>query len=192
MKILQILFLSLSVLLLAVSCDKAEESELSDYEVVKNADPLSDQEIESLFGALGLSYERFTCKLPERTKVRFSYREFREGEEQKSFGGGSVYPDGGEQDFFLFIRNEGDHVKFTLSHAGASASVGMASIDESNNASTQNWIPIKQLKEEKQPVYIYAANEGGIQSVSLPFDLEEAVSKYDYALVLFAAVEEKE
>ena len=183
--------LCLSLLWLLVACDEVAQAPLTDYAVVTDDAPMSERELSACFRALGLRYERFTCMLPERTRVSFSAVEYVDGQERKTQSTGTLGVDAGKQDFLLFQKDEGDYIRFTVSSTNASVSCGTASV-ERNRGSTNAWIQIEELKSEKQPIYIYATNEGGISGITLPVeDIEEVVSEYDYAMVIYASLKKQ-
>jgi len=181
-------FICVTVAFLSFSCHKTHEPQIAEYSVAEDTRPLSDSDIAACFKALGLQYERFTCMLPARTGVRFSSVQYINGQERGSQGSGTTYVEQGNQRFFLFLKDESNRIEFTLASPTGSVGCGSASV-EGYHAKTWGWIPIKQLKPDKQPVFLYAANHGDIEGFSTPItDLEKAVAKYDFAMVIYASL----
>ncbi len=178
---------------LSLSCDKSPNVQLEDYEISENKLPLSEKDIQACFSAMGLRYTRFSCMFPKRTGLTLSSIQYVNGQEHGGKSSVTTYIDKGKQDFILFMKVEGDQVKFTLASGPVSVGCGSAST-ESDHASSWGWLQPKEITQDKQPVFMYAANSEGIEGFSTPLteDIETVVAKYDFAMVIYAAIANKE
>lgn len=183
----------MALVFLSLSCDEVTNNQIEDYSVSKNTQSLSERDIATCFKALGLHYERFTCKFPQRTGVTVSSIEYIKGQERGGKSSGTTYVDKGKHNFIFFMKEDGDRVEFKLASPTGSVGCGSASV-EGYHAKTWGWLQIKELTQEKQPLFLYAANNEGIQGFSTPLseDIEKVVEKYDFAVVIYASIADEE
>jgi hypothetical protein len=184
--------LCLLFVLLSESCKQKQESQVADYTVSKIEQPLSDKDIASCFKALDLHFERFACVFPERTRVTFSSIEYIKGQERGGKSTGTTYVDKGQQNFILFLKEDSDQIEFTLASSTGSVGCGRASV-AGYHSKTWGWLPVKKLTQDKQPVFLYAANNEGISGFSTPLkDIEAEIAKYDFVMVIYASIGNEE
>jgi len=167
MKPLIISLLCFAVLFLLTSCN--QEPNVEDYGIEKVDHSLSDKEIASCFGVLGLRFERFRCMIPKRSGINFSSQQYIEGKKRRGESSGTIYVDKGLQEFTLFMKQESDSISFSVQTPAGGAGCGSASVKD-YSGKTWGWIPIKKLSQtEKQPIFLYAANVGGIKGFRTNF-----------------------
>jgi hypothetical protein len=190
-------FLIISVLCFGAffltSCkEKPGVVEVVDYSIENVTGDLSKKDITSCFKALGLSFERFQVMLPERRVIKFSSKKFENGRPVGVSSSGT-FLEKGLQQFMLFKRQEGSELKFSIGSPSGSSSFDTVYIED---YSTSTWgkIPIRKISEdEKQPIYFFAANKKSIESFPANnFDLEAMVAKYEFVMVIYISLAEKE
>ena len=193
MRLLVVFLVCFGGVFFLTSCKEKPVSEknIEHFSVKKVSGPLSDKEIGICFSAMGLSYDRFSIMIPERCGITLSSEKFKNG---SSSGGGSIgtkYVNKGLQEFMLCKWQEGG--KVTLSLHNSSSSIGFSAGDlEGYGATTSGLIPVKKLsKEQKQPIYYFAANASGISGYSAEiFDVEDFATKYEFAMVIYASIKQ--
>jgi len=178
----------LAVVFLLTSCK--QEPGVEDYGIDKVDYPLSDKKIESCFNVLGLRFELFKCMIPKKSGIIFSSQQYIQGKARRGEASGTLYVDKGLQEFILFIKEEDNSISFSVETGGSRSSCGSASIKD-YSGKTWGWIPIKKLSQtEKQPIFFYAANVGGIKGFSPDkVDIEALVNEYDFAMVIYVSIE---
>lgn len=178
-----------AILFLVVSCKQEPQSE--DYAIEKISQPLSNDEIVSAFGALGLTIERFNCVLPKRTPIKVYSEQYVDGKPYGGNTGGTLYVDEGLQKLILFKKEREDQtVEFSLKAGGGSIGCGQASL-EGYGGRTYGFIDIDKLTPNRQPIYVYAANRSGIEGFSSQsVDIDALVEKYAFLMVLYVSTED--
>ena len=195
MKQLMTQIICLALLLLSASCNQAPQTaeQVASYTVQKVDRPLSNDEVKTMFSVLGLEFERFSCQLPENAKVSFYPGLFINGIEtnDNGGGGGSVTVKQGLQEFFLFVKHDGDKdtIEFSVQEEGGSRiGCGTASL-EGYTARTWRLLPVEVLHDLEQPLFIYAASNGNLEGIPSDYvDLDTLVKKYEFAMIIFASI----
>jgi len=151
-------------------------------------DALSSDGIEPAFDVLGLKIERFNITVPERTHLRFSTRQYVNGEVQARNASGSIWVDEGLQDLILFISHADNAIRLSIQAGGGRVGVGSASL-ECFDARTWGCLAGDSLMErESNPIYYFAANTDGVQSPETR-TVDALAAKYDFVIILFAQIE---
>jgi len=197
MRLLVVFLVCFGGVFFLTSCKEKPVSEknIEHFSVKKVSGPLSDREIGICFSALGLSYDRFSIMIPERCGIMFSTEKFENGHSVDSGFAVTNYVNKGLQVFMLCRRQEGSEVKFSLHFPSGSSSFSVADLEESSGK-TWGVIPVGKLsKEEKQPIFFFAANANtsGIEGFGYneaDFDVDYFAKKYEFAMVIYASIKQ--
>jgi hypothetical protein len=178
--------ISLALMLLATSCE--HKPQVEDYAVQTVHQSLSNDEILSAFSALGLTLERFTCMFPDRTTIRISTETFVNSQPAGGSSEGTLTVNGGLQELILFIiESEDGTVKFSLKSSTGSISCGSASV-KNYHGRTGSAVPIEELTQTPQPIFLYAANEDGVEGLSSDADMDRVLDIYDFVMVISMSI----
>jgi hypothetical protein len=179
-----------TILFLSISCK--QKPQIDDYAIEKVNQPLSNDEVVSAFSTLGLSIVRLNCMLPQKTAIHISSEQFVDGKPHGGNTEGTLYLEKGLQKLILFKKEHADKtVEFSLNAKSGSIGCGRA-ILEVHGARAYGSIDINRLTPDKQPIYVYAANKGGVEGFSSgSVDIEALAAKYDFMLVVYMSIDNK-
>ena len=107
-----ILLIFIISLFFICSCRKAEPD--SDYAIQYVKEPLSSDDIETVFDFLGLKIERFSYNLPEKTHVSFFTQKYINGVPQPITHSSILILDPGKNDMMLFIYCQNNSISFSV------------------------------------------------------------------------------
>lgn len=172
----------------------APATTVEDFSVKKVTGDLTDSEIKTLLSALGLSCERFSIMIPERCGLTFTTERYENGTLVDGSGKYTKYLDKGLESFMLCKKQEGSEYKFSIHNSSSSSSFSSGDL-KGRGATTWSLIQIPKLTTEKQPIYYFAANTNGIEGYgynAANFDVDHFTKKYEFAMIIYASVKEKE
>jgi hypothetical protein len=181
------LYLLIISLPLIGSCQKKQP--LEDYEIQRLKESLSLDEIETSLDLLGLDIERFDYYLPHKSKLSFYSQKYINGVAQNITNQSSLYPDPGMQRILIFAKKENNIVSFYAQAGGGR--VGCGRLDFTGfDSTTQGPLNVKEINTGPEvPLYVFAANESGIESFSFDDNIDQIVEKYQLVFVLYADVQ---
>ena len=173
--------------LVTVSCEKKEP--LSDYEIQCIREPLSLVEIETSLDLLGLDVKRFDYYLPVRSKMNLFSQEYISGMAQDIKRQSSLYVDKGKQRLIIFAKRDENSVSFSAQSRGGRVSCGQFDFT-GLDSTTQGDLRVEKIAKGSQvPLYLFAANEGGITGFSANDNIDDIIEKYQIVFVLYASIE---
>ena len=147
--------------------------------------PLSPEDTQAAFQALGLQVERFDCFLPRAGKLHLFVRRYVEGQLAATPGKSALGLQAGNQHFLLFTHKQDSSLSFTFTNAGASTSCGQIDISGYRASTWRALSPVTLTPGQEVPFYIYAASNGDLAAPSSA-SAEQLIAQYPLAIVVCA------